>query len=536
MRILPSLSSLIPALVFLCLTSGCGSDDQAAVAQVQNGPLLIETDKGPVQGALLGTTRTFLGIPFAAPPVGDLRWRAPAPHEAWSDALDASAKGPACAQLGALSGSFDKTSSEDCLTLNVWTPQRLASTAPPVLVWIHGGAFILGSGGADDYDGQLLSEATGAVVVTVNYRLGPFGFLSLPSLKTEDPAHPSAGGYGLEDQRAALQWVKTNIAAFGGDAGRVTIFGESAGGISVCMHLVSPPSAGLFHRAIIESGPCDNATPEMEANTQGESFLTALGCDIAKDPLGCARSKSTEEIATALPVSSDLLFGDGASWFPVLDGWNLPDAPGELLAAGKFEKVPTIAGSNANEAALFFALGGNKVADEAAFEAFVETLVPGHGKDIAAKYPTATYGSAEKAAIAAVGDAGFVCPTRRTARAIAEGGAPSFLYHFTYAPKGGLLGDLGAFHSAEIRYIFGLPGTLLPQSLTEEELSLWSAMRSYWGRFAAGGDPMGEGAARWPKYDAATDESLRIAPMITTEAGLKKDLCDFWDGIKIPSP
>lgn len=499
-------------------------------------PLVVKTEQGAVEGSLLGTTRAFLGIPFAEPPIGARRWKAPIAHAPWTETRKAMAKGAACAQSSPITNQFDETSSEDCLTLNVWTPANPKTPSPPVLVWIHGGAFVLGSGSEDSYDGQVLSEATGAVIVTINYRLGPLGFLALPALKSEDGAHPSTGNYGLEDQQLALAWVKSNIAAFGGDAQRVTLFGESAGGISTCMHLVSPRSKGLFQRAIIESGPCNLGTAEATATKQGEAFLKALNCELVRDQLGCVRAKSTAEIIAALPLSSDFLFGKGASWRPVVDGWNLPEDPDKLLASGKFEKVPTVLGSNADEATLFFSLAGTMVADDAAFEALAEALVPSKGKEIVARYPRATYGSPQKAASTAVGDAAFVCPTRRAARAIAAAGGDVYLYHFTYAPQGTLFGDLGAFHSAEIKYVFGVPGQLQPKPLTDEEQALSASIMGYFSRHAEVGNPNGQGALAWPKYRADTDENIVLQKSITTQSRLKQDLCDFWDTITIIRP
>jgi para-nitrobenzyl esterase len=431
---------------------------------------------------------------------------------------------------------LDSASSEDCLTVNVWAPGRPTTPAPPVLVWIYGGGFTSGSNRELSYDGQALAEMTGAVVVNMNYRLGPFGALALSALESEDPAHPSTGGYGLEDQRAALQWVQKNIAAFGGDPNRVMLFGESAGGISTCMHVVSPQSKGLFQSAVVESGPCDSATTKTKALAQGGQFATALGCDAAPDVLACLRGKTAAEVQTALPASSDLIFGDGATWFPVLDGWNLPDKPSVLLEAGDFNKVPVIFGSNADEATIFFYLAKTKIADDAAFQVFAEKLVPGHGQEVAARYSSAKFGTAQDAALAAVGHAGFVCPTRRAVRAIAKAGTPAYQYHFTYVPPAGLLGDLGAFHSAEIKFVFGIPSQTLPQPLTDDEIKLSNAIMGYWSGLAAKGDPNGSDALVWPKYDAAKDESLILDLKLSTQAGVHKDDCDFWDGIQIVTP
>lgn len=524
----------VSAGLFALLALGCDAKEPDTMPP-EKAPLVVTTDKGAVEGALIGSTRAFLGIPFAEPPVDALRWKPPAPHKPWSQTLKATVKGPACAQLSPLSNVFDPSTKEDCLTVNVWTPAQPSAAPPPVLVWIHGGAFVLGSGVDDAYDGQALSEATGAVVVTMNYRLGPFGFLALPELKSEDSSHPSTGGYGLEDQRAALQWVKTNIAAFGGDAGRVTLFGESAGGMSTCMHLVSPRSKGLFQRAIIESGPCNLATSEAAATVQGKAFVDAVGCKAAPDVLACVRSKSTAAVMSALPLG-DFLLGGGASWGLVVDGWNLTDRPDKLLAAGSFEKVPTIVGSNADEGTLFFSLAGAMVPDDKAFEALVEKFVPGHGKEVVAHYPSAMYGSSLKAAMASVGDAAMGCPARQTARLLSKAGVDAYLYFFSYVPKGALFPDLGSFHSAELKYVFANPSQLVPQPLSDEEQALSKSIMGYWSRLAKSGDPNGDGAPKWTKYDAATGENIVFNTTITSQSALKKDLCDFWDTLAIQMP
>lgn len=508
-------------------TGGSGGGEAA--------PTLVETDKGKVEGTVVGSTRAFLGIPFAAPPTGDLRWKPPAPHEPWAETLAANKKGRRCAQMGALSGTLDTATGEDCLFLNVWAPEKPAASTLPVLVWIHGGAFTLGSGSDPDYDGQAFSEATGTVVVSINYRLGPLGFLALPELKAEDAAHPATGNYGFQDQRFALEWVKANIAAFGGDPGNVTIFGESAGGISTCLHMVSPTSKGLFHRAIIESGPCDSTVPEADATAQGATFVDNVGCAGETDPLACLRARPLEDVMNALPASNDFLGGE-VRWFPIVDGLHIPDTPGDLFAAGSFEKVPVILGSNADEATLFFVLANTQVPDDAAFEALAEMLVPGMGPDIVAQYPSAEYGSSKAAAAAAVGDAAFVCPTRRQARVLAAASVPTYLYHFTYDPGATLLGELGAFHSAEIKFVLGNPGQLLPGALEGEEIAMSGAIQGYWSRLADKGDPNGEGAVAWPEYKESSDENIVLDLTISKQAGLRKAQCDFWDGVVLAGP
>lgn len=537
------------ALLLFTLAAACGSGETSGSGGSSSSggsggaggsaaPLEVATDKGPVKGTLLGATRAFLGVPFAAPPLGDLRWRPPEPHAAWSDTLDASTKGRACSQNAALSGKFDPKTGEDCLTLNVWTPAKPAAGKLPVMVWLHGGGFVLGSGSDAAFDGQALSEATGTIVVTLNYRLGPLAFLALPALASEDASHPSSGDYGLEDQRAALAWVQANIASFGGDPATVTLFGQSAGAISTCMHMVSPKSKGLFQRAIVESGSCTTGNTQATALALGAQLVEKLGCKDAADPLACARAKPVEDIVAALPSSPAFFLGDGARWFPVIDGWNLPDHPGTLLAAGSFEKVPVLLGSNGDEGSLFLYLAGDagKVPDEAAFLALVEKLAPGHGAEVVTRYPTAMYASAKAAATAAIGDAVFVCPTRRTARALTAAGAAAFLYHFTYAPEGTLLPGLGSFHSSEVEYVFGNPSQLDPKPLSDDELGLSAAIMGYWSRHAAAGDPNRDKAFAWPKYDVTGDENIVLDLGIAKEAHLEEDLCDFWDGIPLDFP
>ena len=377
----------------------------------------------------------------------------------------------------------------------------------------------------------MLSETTGAVVVNMNYRLGAFGYLALPSLAAEDSEHPSSGQYGIEDQRAALEWVKTNIAAFGGDPARVTVFGESAGGISTCFHLVSPLSEGLFSSAILESGPCDQAKSKVDGEAQGADLVAALGCDTEADVLACLREKTPADVAQAMPEGPFLFDGEGADWFPVIDGYNLPEDPPTMLANGEFAKVPVIVGANADEATIFFVLAGDAFAieTEADFEALADGILPGQGAAIVAEYPLSEYETPQKAAEAAVGDAGFICASRRTAREISEHGGTAYLYNFSHAPAGALFAGMGAFHSAEVRYVFGTPGQLMPGQLTEDEIVLSQAMMSYWYELTAEGDPNHEGAVTWPTYDASSDGHIQLDMPITAGSGLKKDKCDFWD-------
>jgi para-nitrobenzyl esterase len=533
----PSLLALCGATLGLLTLAACSSSAPCEGASCGTGgggaapdPLVVTTDRGPVKGARVHETRAFYKIPFAAPPLGDARWKPPGPHAPWNEPLDATKKGPGCLQIDRISGAINTHSSEDCLTVNVWTPADTPSAPAPVLVWIHGGTFVTGSGGDIDFDGRKLSEATGSVVVTLNYRLGPLGYLAYAPLATEDAGHPSTGMYGFEDQRAALAWVKANIGAFGGDAGNVTLFGESAGAISACLHLVSPKSAGLFQRVILESGPCvSKLGPTAEAaKAQGEQLAAALGCSDA----ACMRKKPAGEVLLALPPRADFVGTEGAGWFPILDGWNVPVDPTEAFATGHFTQVPTLLGTNGNEGSLFF-LGNKSLLTEADFTTLMERFFPGHGAEILARYPVASFGSPVAAASIAFGDGALVCPTRTVARAIAGAGVPTYRYDFTRVTANGKMLGLGAYHSAEVAFVFGNP-SVLADDLTPAELPLSVAMMGYWGRMAKSGDPNGAGALAWPKYTLA-DETVMVLDLdLHTQKDFDADTCDFWDALSPP--
>ncbi len=508
-------------------SSTAGSGGEGGSGGSAPTSVTVTTQSGEVKGTGLGSTREFLGIPYAAPPTGALRWKPPQAAAVWTSPRDATQRGPACPQLMQLGSAFDTTTSEDCLTLNIWTPKN--ASGAPVLFWIHGGGFTSGTGGDPTFDGQAFSETTGAVIVTINYRLGPLGFLSLAGLASEDQAHPTSGLYGFEDQRFAMQWVKANIAAFGGDPTNVTIFGESAGGVSTCLHLVSPQSQGLFARAIVESGACHSSgQTEADARPQGESLATTLGCTDAATELACLRGKTPAEITTALPLRAGEIAGPGANWFPVVDGANIPDQPYKLLDAGQVAKVPTIFGTNKDEGTIFFALGLS-AKDDTEYLSVMDQLFPGHGQAILAKYPSSAFPSTQDAATAAVGDGVFACSARRTVRAMTKAGAPSYLYQFVHVPTTGLFQDLGAFHSVELPFVF--QSSYLNITLDDDELKLAKTIEGYWFGLAKSGDPNFTGAPNWPVYDATKDQNQVLDLTISTGSKLKSDLCDFWDGL-----
>jgi para-nitrobenzyl esterase len=525
-----------------CGSKGDASSNDTAI-EPTSGPLVVQTDTGAVRGALVGASaRAFLGIPYAAPPVGDLRWKPPAAPAAWSDARDATAYGHDCMQTDLGTGKPARGVIEDCLFLNVWTPFSAPSRPAPVMVFIHGGGFITGSGSVPTYAGAKLSSRTGALVLTLNYRLGPFGFLTHSALALE-AGQAGAPPFGLLDQRAALAWVKRNAAAFGGDPNDVTIFGESAGGTSVCAHLAMPGSRDLFHRAIVESGPCDSLAFGAldQATAQGDDFAKALGCSGvagvvsgAPSVAACMRAKSADDVASALKVRPALFGSPGVLWPPVVDGTELPHAPNDAFAGGQAAPVPVILGTNRDEGDLFTAVWasafGHELTEDEITTALHVVYSDAASRAILDHYPLARFSGPSAQGSTIITDGLFVCPTRRAARALASHGNATYLYQFVYPFKPPLLPNVGVAHSFELPFVFGT--TLAGKNIGDDEEPLSNAMMGYWSRFALRGDPNGEGAPSWPRYDAASDTNVVLDATITTATGLAHDACDFWDGLR----
>jgi para-nitrobenzyl esterase len=507
-------------------------------------PLHVITAGGIVHGTAADGVRTFLGIPYAAPPVGDRRWRPPVPPAPWTGVRDGTKPGSICPQTVPYVNL--ESGSEDCLFLNVFVPDPPPSAAPPVMVWIHGGAFTIGDarqivGGTD---GDTIARQTGTVVVTINYRLGQLGFLAHRALAAEDAGHPTSGNYGIEDQIAALGWVRDNVAAFGGDPARVTIFGESAGGWSVCTHLGSPRSAGLFHRAIVESGLCIVPLPTLAAaETQGDRFATLIGCAGAADVAACLRGKSTAEVRAVLPPDPSITFspGEWGRWQPTFDGVVFPQQMDAAFTSGSFNRVPVLIGSNRDEGTLFVSnardgVGMPVTAGE--YPTLLRDFLPGDAQVTQAMtfYPLASYPTPGAALSAAFGDGFLACPTIGTAHRLAAY-TPTYLYQFEYPDAPFPLPTsimLGAYHSAEVQYVFGKragPGS--PFSPVEENLS--STMMGYWTRFAATADPNGAGAVAWPALDAGNRHLVLDADVVAA-TGAKQAACDFWAGVDYLRP
>ncbi|MBI5503633.1 MAG: carboxylesterase family protein [Deltaproteobacteria bacterium] len=512
-----------PAIVLMAI-AGFASLSQSADDQT-----LIHLSDGDVQGQLNDASREFLGIPFAAPPVGELRWRPPVPVTPWSGVVGATTFSPACPQQAGNSGTDSEN--EDCLYLNVWTPQATQTAPRAVMVWIHGGGNVTGSTGdgipfpdydGHFYDGHLLAEERNVVVVSLNYRLGVFGFFAHPDLASENLAYPYGGNQGLLDQVAALEWVRDNIAAFGGDPGNVTIFGESAGSIDVCVHQVSPLSRGLFHRAISQSGGCttlQRTAAEGAATAQG--FAAAEGCS-GPDELGCLRALPA---ATVLADAQPLVATPGASQLGiVVDGGFLPDQPRTLFDSGEYAKVPYVLGFNSDEGTVFL-LSTPPVTTEAEYVAALEAQLGVFAADVVAAYPAGDFASPQDALASVVGDAFLVCPTYDVARRSAAGRARTYLYNFareTPIPVAQVLG-LGAFHGAEIPYVFGSISFTGPS-----DAGLGRRIREYWSRFAERGRPRARQAVGWPRYKDRSDRILRVNIQLNVVKGLRRDKCEMW--------
>lgn len=519
---------------------GDGGDhrDSGLPVGAQEG-LLITLADGRLEGIEDGDARAFLGIPFAKPPVGELRWKAPEDVEPWAGNYPATSQPSACAQLTSIQNSAG-SESEDCLYLNVWAPADAPSEPLPVMFWIHGGGNTVGSI-ADEvpllttgdlfYNGRTFAERYGVVVVTANYRLGALGFFPHPDLADEDSP---LGNQGLLDQRKALEWVRDNITAFGGDPDNVTIFGESAGSFNTCFHVASPGSRGLFHRAISQSGGCTtNIDTAAETADQMAAMTEAMGCGDAEDKLACLRDVDAADLiaeapilnapAEELPGGAQYQGGTPAWRFrPVVDGDVLPDSPRELFAAGDVAQVPYILGSNTDEGTLFH-LGAMPVADEEQYLEALERRFGDAAADIAALYPPSDFASADAALQRVSGDSGLVCGTYDTAVRAAEAGLDVYMYNFDLPLTVAGYEFLGAVHGAEIAYVFQSAQSEDPAAMVVAEL-----MSAYWAEFATTGDPNHDGALEWPAFDAANDTRMNFAADSSVVEDFRADECAFW--------
>jgi len=513
-----------------CLTlaaCGTGMPRTAAVPPATQASAVVATSGGPVQGLRGADMDEYLGIPYAAPPVGNLRWRPPQPPQPTQTVLHATHFAPTCAQSPR--GAFASPSeAEDCLYLNVFAPRGAATdraTSRPVMVWIHGGGLF--SGESNDYDASALVRA-GAIVVTLNYRLGALGFLSQPALDAEGHAYAN---YGLMDQQAALHWVQHNIAAFGGDPRKVTIFGQSGGASSVLAQLASPAAAGLFQRAIVQSGTRIAPYTPQQALAAGAAFAASAGC--ADQSAQCLRALDVRQILRHQASIARYI----GTHFPVVDGAIVTRTAQQAFEHGEFNRVPVVNGLVADEQAFFLPelMTGAAPLDADGYRRFLQSFGASHSAALRDAYPLASYASPSEAEIAATQDL-KICIARYLDRNLANY-VPVYGYQFDdrSAPSyfGAVSYPMRAYHTAELQYLFphfhGGAGT--PHPLDAAQQALAQRMVADWTNFAASGTP----AAAWPRYSAANDSVERLdtrAPAVTVAYGAGRH-CDVWEPVAL---
>jgi para-nitrobenzyl esterase len=498
----------------------------------------VKVDSGLVSGISTNGVRTFRGIPYAAPPIGDLRWRPPQPVAPWTGVRDGSEYGPECPQTQYPNGSVYvrpmRPLSEDCLSLNVWTPVKAGDRQRlPVLVWIHGGALTRGSGTSDVRDGAALASK-GVVVVSLNYRLGVLGYLAHRELTAEPPlnatpadlSNRTSGNYGVLDQIAALRWVQRNIAAFAGDRGRVTIGGESAGSWSVNTLLATPVSTGLFHRAIGESGGRFGRGAYLKIDKDGVASAETVGATFLK-----AAGADSMAALRQMPVEK-LLAVPGFRTQETIDGLVLPYEIRDVFREKLQHKVPVLVGSNADE---MTTLGGGtnvpKTIDE------LRKRVATQYGDLAAEFERAYDVKSEadiaRALLAAGRDTTFSWHMRTWARHTVTAGQRAYLYLFSHVPPGPRASELRAFHASEIPYVFNVLGIGDPREAgfvyTDTDRRLADQMSSYWANFITRGDPNGPGLPKWPAFALKTEPHIEFGDTIRTGTELFKVQLDFQD-------
>lgn len=463
-------------------------------------PLQVKTDTGIVEGKTQGAVREFLGIPYAAPPAGEHRWKAPAPPAAWTGVLKATEFGKHCMQAPIFGDMVfpDPGMSEDCLTLNVWTPAKDVNAKLPVMVWIYGGGLAAGATSEPRQNGAILTER-GVVVVSMNYRLGIFGFFALPELMAESGQN-AAGNYGLMDQLAALRWVKRNIAAFGGDPSNVTIFGESAGSFSVSLLMASPLAKGLFQKAIGESGGdfagklMPFVTAKESAAKDAEYARTGLGTDSLKELREMPADKLLE--ATSKPDLPRRVMGI------VVDGYFLPKPAREIFAAHEQNDVPLLAGWNHDEGS-FGVVSAKPPIDAARVKELAEKEFGAKTAEFFKLYPADTDQMAVRSWEDFAGDRFIAYGTWKWLEMQATTSKkPVYRFRFDLAPPRDPKQPegMGAYHSAEIEYVFGTLDWRIPTLWRPEDRAVSELMRKYWANFARSGDPNGPGLPNWPMY------------------------------------
>ncbi|MYD44447.1 MAG: carboxylesterase family protein [Gammaproteobacteria bacterium] len=541
-------------VVLLGLFGALASTLSATESDVTASNLLVQTAQGTLGGEISHShpsVRSYKGIPYAAAPIGNLRWQAPQSAAAWPGTRDATEFGNRCVQPKIETGFYatdDQPMSEDCLFLNVWTSSPAPDAKQPVMVWIHGGAFIMGSGSESIYHGDALAQ-DGVVVVTINYRLGLYGFFAHPVLSKESSTDTS-GNQGLQDQIAALKWVQENIAAFGGDAENVTIFGESAGSISVCYLVATPLAKGLFHKAIGQSGGCYQKHATLEEPGSEISFLgnaeqdnragyaigrevaAALGAaGVSPDALEIMRSLSTTEISTKL-----LSAGVVMPWRSIfVDGYVFPKQMRMLHAQGQASNVDSLIGSTKDEGIMLFTDVEELSLDE--WAASIRTNTPKYADQLIAAYDEDAQKSTKLAQQEMMSDAVFGAEMRTWAQLVESRNRNSYVYIFNHAPPiEGMGRNLGAFHGGEIQYVFQSHNGEanedgLPALWDETDREVARLMRGYWVNFARTGNPNGNGLPIWPTYSVQTNRSMAIQANAQAVKDLRKAKFDVHEQI-----
>jgi len=489
-------------------------------------PTTVHTQSGPVRGSG-SDVLAFKGIPYAAAPTGDRRWRPPAAAERWTDVRDATRFGPRCpgtppARAGAL--GLGGPASEDCLTLNVWTAAKSTGDRLPVMVWLHGGGFNFGTVTVPRVDGTNLARR-GVVVVSLNYRLGALGFLAHPALSRESE-HGVSGNYGLLDQIAALRWVRANIVAFGGNPENVTLFGQSAGGSSQGFLLVSPLARGLFHRAITQSGwwRAAGAKPRLRAPYYGFPAAEAQGLSIAPD-IATLRALSADEVLARMP--SDITEISAWSYVPIVDGYVVPDDPAVLMGTSSQSRVPLLTGHNADEG-LFFARDLPKTLAD--YQSFVRAFFPAALVDEAlTRYPAATDAEVPAAAPFLFGESRLVALSVLAARAAATV-TDVYMYRFSRVGPSSRAAWGGATHGSEIAYVFDNTSGDASQ-FDEIDRTVSRAMADAWVQFAKTGNPNGGGLPPWPAYRAPDYRVLEFGDTATVRSNAHGSEIEFFQRV-----
>lgn len=528
-RVAVNVSSLAMTMLAVSACSQPVGEQDPTNSLTESRSPIIQTEMGKVAGSTTAGVDKFIGIPYAAPPVGKLRWQAPEPHQSWNDVRSATSYGPPCTQSA--SDDEDNNSDEDCLYLNIYRPTTEPEKPRPVLFWIHGGGLMNGSG--SEYDGTLLAKVNDIIVVTVNYRLGVFGFLNIPELSDSGTAN-----YGLLDQQAAMRWTHDNISSFGGDPNRVTIAGESGGGHAVCAQLASPSAAGLFDGAIIQSGGCPSHTM-AEAAADGEVFATSAGCPDVANMATCLRTKSTSVLLEASKGFGGILTGP----LPVAGGPELPLAPDAAVKSGRISNVPILIGATHDEVRAWASPHAEDTEGE--YEAEIRREFGTLADEVLARYPFAAYPSPHTAAYAlgAVWTDSSVfyglggCQYRELAEQFADQQPQTFFYQFddVNAPTSGrgLPGlEVGAAHATELPYLWPsvADGSLVSQ-FTPNQRGLSQTMVRFWGAFVKNSDPNTSEDANWPKLAEGQLMSLQSdGSHSISDAQYSADHnCGFWN-------